>query len=90
LSVTSVVKKGINVRNVHYRREERVKRCMWLCHEKYSKECRCQERKEVKTACPIEGKAQQRSAQLGEPEGIAKEKEKERDIRRMFKILREV
>jgi len=33
---------------------------------------------------------QQSSIWSGEPEGTAKEKEKERDIRRMFKILREV
>ena len=51
---------------------------------------RYQEKKEKKAAHPIEGKAQQSSTWSGELEGIAKEKEKERDIRRMFKILREV
>jgi len=43
-----------------------------------------------KVVCPIEGKAQQSSTWLEEPKGTAKEKKKERNIRRMFKILREV
>ena len=43
-----------------------------------------------KAACSIEGKAQQSSTWSEEPKGIAKEKKKERNVRRMFKILREV
>jgi len=39
---------------------------------------------------PREAKVQQSSAWSGELESAAKEKEKERDVRRMFKILREV
>jgi len=43
--------------------------------------CGCQKRKETETACPTKGKAQQGRAQA---EGTA------REVRRMFKILREV
>ena len=41
-------------------------------------------------AQPREAKAQQSGTESGEPESAAKEEVKERDIRRMFKILREV
>jgi len=44
----------------------------------------------VKVACPNEGKVQQGSTQSGELEGAAKEESSQRDVRRMFKILREV
>ena len=40
--------------------------------------------------CPNEGKVQQGSTWLGELEGTAKEESSQRNIRRMFKILREV
>jgi len=40
--------------------------------------------------CLIEGKVQQSGTQSGKLESTAKEKEKERDVRRTFKILREV
>ena len=43
-----------------------------------------------KVVYPIKGKAQQSSTQLEELKGTAKEKKKERNVRRMFKILREV
>ena len=39
---------------------------------------------------PIEGKAQQGSAQTGVSKSIVKKENKQRDIRRMFKILRKV
>jgi len=39
---------------------------------------------------PREAKTQQSGTQSEEPESIAKEKVKERDVRRTFKILREV
>ena len=41
-------------------------------------------------AWPREVETQQGGAWSGEPESTAKEKEKERGIRKMFKILREV
>ena len=41
-------------------------------------------------AWPREAKAQQSGAWSGEPEGAAIEESSQRDIRRMFKILREV
>jgi len=40
--------------------------------------------------CPRKGKAQQNSAQAGAPEGIAKEEDRQREVRQTFKILREV
>jgi len=43
-----------------------------------------------KAVCSREENVQQSSTQSGEPESTVKEKEKERDVRRMFKILREV
>jgi len=39
---------------------------------------------------PREAKAQQGSVQSGEPESAANAEGKERDVRKMFKILREV
>ena len=41
-------------------------------------------------ACPIEGKAQQSSIWAGTLKSIAKKKDKQRDVRRIFKMLREV
>jgi len=40
--------------------------------------------------CPIEGKAQQSGIQAEVLKSTAKEKNKQRDVRRMFKMLREV
>ena len=53
-------------------------------------QCGCKKIREKKAAWPREAKVQQGSVQSGELESAAKEEEKERDIRRMFKILREV
>jgi len=39
---------------------------------------------------PKEVKAQQSGAQLGEPESAAKERGSQREVRRTFKMLREV
>jgi len=50
----------------------------------------CQEKQEEKVAQPREAKAYQSSAQSREPESTEKEKVKERDVKRTFKILREV
>jgi len=52
--------------------------------------CGCRGKKEGKAAWPREAKAQQSGAWSGELESAAKEEVKERDIRRTFKILREV
>jgi len=52
--------------------------------------CGCQKRKEEKVVWPRETKAQQSSAQPREPEGAAKERGRQREVRRTFKILREV
>ena len=52
--------------------------------------CECQGKRQKKAVQPREAKAQQSSTWSGEPESIAKEKVKERDVRRTFKILREV
>jgi len=41
-------------------------------------------------ACPIEGKAQQSSIWAGTLKSTAKKKDKQRDVRRIFKMLREV
>jgi len=51
---------------------------------------RYQGRRKEKVTWPREAKAQQSGTQLGELESTAKEKEKERDVRRTFKILRKV
>jgi len=52
--------------------------------------CRCRGKREKKVAQPRETKAQQSGARSREPESTAKEEVKERDVRRTFKILREV
>ena len=52
--------------------------------------CGCQKRKKTKAAHPKREKAQQSSAQAGVPEGAAKEKGRQREVRRTFKMLREV
>jgi len=52
--------------------------------------CGCQKRKEIKAVCPIEGKVQQGSAWAVDPESTAKERSKQREIRRTFKMLREI
>ena len=41
-------------------------------------------------AHPIEEKAQQSSMWTGVPKGAVKEEDKQRDIRRTFKMLREI
>jgi len=40
--------------------------------------------------CPTEGNVQQTSAQIGVPESTAKEEDSKRQVRKTFKILREV
>ena len=52
--------------------------------------CGCQKKKKKEVTRPREAKAQQSSTQSREPESAAKVEVKERDIRRTFKILREV
>jgi len=52
--------------------------------------CRCKGKTGGEVAQPREAKAQQSGTRSGEPESAAKEEVKERDVRRMFKILREV
>jgi len=46
--------------------------------------------KEEKAVWPREAKTQQSSAQLGEPEGTAREGGSRKEVRRTFKMLREV
>ena len=53
-------------------------------------QCGCEKRREEKAIRSREENTQQSSTQLKEPESAAKEKVKERDIRRTFKILRKV
>jgi len=53
-------------------------------------QCGCEKRREEKVTRSREANAQQSGTQLKEPESAAKEKVKERDIRRTFKILRKV
>jgi len=57
-----------------------------------AKWCRClkQKKREGVAACSREGKVQQNSTQTKVPKGTAKEKDRQRDIRRTFKMLREV
>jgi len=43
-----------------------------------------------KAACPLEGKAQQGSAWAGDSESAAKEGSSQREVRRTFKMLKEV
>ena len=52
--------------------------------------CRYQKRKETEVAHPKRGKAQQSSTWAGVLEGTAKERGKQRKVRQIFKILREV
>ena len=54
--------------------------------------CRCpkQKRKEEEVACPTKGKVQQGGAWTEALKGAAEEGDKQRDIRRTFKMLREV
>jgi len=46
--------------------------------------------REEKAAWPREAKAQQSGAQSGEPENIAREGDSQKEVRRTFKMLREV
>jgi len=50
--------------------------------------CGCQKKKGEEVVQPREAKAQPSGAQSGELESAVGEKEKERDVRRMFKIIR--
>jgi len=52
--------------------------------------CGCQKRKEAEAAHPKRGKAQQSGAWAGAPEGAAKEGGRQREVKRTFKMLREV
>ena len=52
--------------------------------------CGCQKRKKTEAAHPKREKAQQSGARAGVPEGAAKEKGRQREVRRTFKMLREV
>jgi len=52
--------------------------------------CGCREKKEEKVAQPREAKTQQGGAQSGEPESAAKEGGSQREVRRTFRMLREV
>jgi len=50
----------------------------------------CRGKREEKAVWPREAKTQQSSTRSGEPKNTAKKEVKERDVRRIFKILREV
>jgi len=52
--------------------------------------CPKQRRKEEEAMCPTKGKAQQGGAQTEALKGAVEERDKQRDIRRTFKMLREV
>jgi len=52
--------------------------------------CGCQKRKEKEVVRPRKAKAQQSGAWLRELEGIAKKGGRQREVRRTFKMLREV
>jgi len=52
--------------------------------------CRCKGKTEEEVAWPREAKAQQRSAGSGELESIAREEDSRKEVRRTFKMLREV
>jgi len=52
--------------------------------------CRCRGKKEEKAARPREAKVQQGGAQSGEPESAAKEGSSRKEVRRTFKMLREM
>ena len=51
---------------------------------------RCKEKTEKKAVWPREAKAQQSSTQTGDLESTAKEGGSQREVRRTFKMLREV
>jgi len=52
--------------------------------------CKCKEKTEKRTAWPREAKAQQSNAWAGDLESTAKEGGSQREVRRTFKMLREV
>ena len=52
--------------------------------------CGCKEKTEGRVAWPREAKAQQSSVQSGEPESAAREGGSQKEIRRTFKMLKEV
>ena len=52
--------------------------------------CRWQKRKETEVAHPKRGKVQQSSTGAGVPGGTAREEGRQREVRRTFKMLREV
>jgi len=52
--------------------------------------CGCSKERKRKAACPREGKVQQSGAQSEKLESAAKEGGSQRDVRRTFKMLREV
>jgi len=52
--------------------------------------CECKEKTEEKAAQPRETKAQQSGAWTGDLESAAKERGTQREVRRTFKILKEV
>jgi len=52
--------------------------------------CGCQGKREERAVWPREAKAQQSSAQTGEPESTVREEGNQREVRRTFKMLREV
>ena len=52
--------------------------------------CECKEKTEGRAARPREAKAQQSGTQSGEPESAAREGSSRKNVRRTFKILREV
>jgi len=52
--------------------------------------CGCQKKEKKKVAHPTEGKVQQSGARPRESESIAKEGGSQREVRRTFKMLREV
>jgi len=52
--------------------------------------CGCWKRRETEAVYPKKRKAQQSSTWAGIPEGAAKEEDRQREVRRTFKMLREV
>ena len=61
-----------------------------ISYPKYRIERKREWQNQGEAAHPIEGKVQQGSVWIELPKGITKEKGKQRDLRRTFKILREV
>ena len=57
-------------------------------------ECKVKRKREWwnwgEVVCPIQGKAQQGSEQTKAPKGTARERKEQKEVRRMFKILREI